>query len=255
MPKICKKCGCERQEIENVSEYECPKCGAIYAKVDARLKHEAEELLRQKEQMEKERQAIIARHNEQEEKKRQKANSFQNDLLTCPNCGSMKPSGGVIAIGVLSIVLGVIGLILIPFQILVTFGGGSLTGASYLDFGILRAPIDLILEIILIISGIGVFMLKRWARTLALIYAWATIILAIIGLITVVPQIAKISPDAHSSFKAGMMGGLIGGAIALAYPIILLIFFSRRGVKEQFFEETRGTRRYKNDKGGRSGAD
>lgn len=38
MPKICKKCGYERQEIESISEHECPKCGAIYAKVEAHLK-------------------------------------------------------------------------------------------------------------------------------------------------------------------------------------------------------------------------
>ncbi len=52
MLKICKKCGYERKEIESVSEHECPKCGAIYAKVEARLMNETEKLRRQKEQNE-----------------------------------------------------------------------------------------------------------------------------------------------------------------------------------------------------------
>ena len=40
MAKICKKCGYERHISDKSPEYECPKCGAIYAKVDAFLEKE-----------------------------------------------------------------------------------------------------------------------------------------------------------------------------------------------------------------------
>lgn len=35
MIKTCKKCGYERRREDSALEYECPKCGAIYAKVEA----------------------------------------------------------------------------------------------------------------------------------------------------------------------------------------------------------------------------
>ncbi len=48
MGRICKKCGYERQDGDFAPEYECPKCGAVYAKVEARLQQEAERMQRQK---------------------------------------------------------------------------------------------------------------------------------------------------------------------------------------------------------------
>jgi hypothetical protein len=37
MTKLCKKCGYERQLSDTAPEYECPKCQAIYAKVEEHL--------------------------------------------------------------------------------------------------------------------------------------------------------------------------------------------------------------------------
>jgi predicted RNA-binding Zn-ribbon protein involved in translation (DUF1610 family) len=87
MPRICKKCGYERQEVERVSESECPNCGAIYTKVEARLKREAEELLRQEEQIEKERQSAITRYNKEKEGKKE---IIQLDCSACKTKASMK---------------------------------------------------------------------------------------------------------------------------------------------------------------------
>jgi predicted RNA-binding Zn-ribbon protein involved in translation (DUF1610 family)/TM2 domain-containing membrane protein YozV len=38
MTKLCLKCGYERQPTDSAPDYECPQCGAIYAKVEAALK-------------------------------------------------------------------------------------------------------------------------------------------------------------------------------------------------------------------------
>lgn len=35
--KVCKKCGYVRQDADTAPDYECPKCGAVYAKVEAAL--------------------------------------------------------------------------------------------------------------------------------------------------------------------------------------------------------------------------
>ncbi len=42
MGKICKKCGYERKLEDSAPDYECPKCGAVYAKVEASLEREQE---------------------------------------------------------------------------------------------------------------------------------------------------------------------------------------------------------------------
>ena len=38
MSKVCKKCGYERQPSDQAPDYECPRCGAVYAKVEAYLR-------------------------------------------------------------------------------------------------------------------------------------------------------------------------------------------------------------------------
>lgn len=48
MSKICKKCGYERHISDKSPEYECPKCGAIYAKVDALLEQKKIEFKKSK---------------------------------------------------------------------------------------------------------------------------------------------------------------------------------------------------------------
>lgn len=43
MGKVCRKCGYERQLSDYAPDYECPKCGAVYAKVEASLKRQQKE--------------------------------------------------------------------------------------------------------------------------------------------------------------------------------------------------------------------
>ena len=43
MGKVCKKCGYERLSTDSAPDYECPKCGAVYAKVEALLQRQAED--------------------------------------------------------------------------------------------------------------------------------------------------------------------------------------------------------------------
>jgi len=43
MGKVCKKCGHERRPEDIGPDYECPNCGAVYAKVEARMEKEIEE--------------------------------------------------------------------------------------------------------------------------------------------------------------------------------------------------------------------
>ena len=141
MPKICKKCGYERREIERVSESECPNCGAIYTKVEARLKREAEELFNYKEKTEKVRQAAIARCKQEEGKKAKIAVSFQkeNIQLDCSACKS-RASMEATKIPKFNTILRIIGFIIITPSVIVIFIAiimfiASISAISTIGFG------------------------------------------------------------------------------------------------------------------------
>lgn len=40
--RVCKKCGYERKATDDAPEYSCPRCGAVYTKVEAHLKRQEE---------------------------------------------------------------------------------------------------------------------------------------------------------------------------------------------------------------------
>ena len=96
--------------------------------------------------------------------------------------------------------------------------------------------VSLIISIILIVTGIGLLNLRRWARLWACGYAWFAIIWGIIG---VVVNIVSITSDLHGvshenmpAVIGGAVGGMCGGIVGLVYPILLLIFMTRPNVIE-----------------------
>jgi hypothetical protein len=68
MAKVCKKCGYERQLLDTAPEYECPKCKAIYAKVEEYLEKKKLEEEKIKTALEKmgrpDSQKLLKSHNE-----------------------------------------------------------------------------------------------------------------------------------------------------------------------------------------------
>jgi len=69
METICKKCGYKRKTGDIAPEYECPKCGAIYKKVDAYLNKKAEKLKRHEEILNKNKNSPQIEPNKQTHKK------------------------------------------------------------------------------------------------------------------------------------------------------------------------------------------
>lgn len=67
MAEICKKCGYERQATDVAPNYECPKCGAVYAKVDALLNKKAEGVRVKREEKEKADHERVLRMKEEQQ--------------------------------------------------------------------------------------------------------------------------------------------------------------------------------------------
>jgi len=73
MGKVCKKCGYERLPTDIAPDYQCPKCGAVYAKVDAFLKRKAEEEKQKEAEEEKRERELQIKREAEEQKKREQA--------------------------------------------------------------------------------------------------------------------------------------------------------------------------------------
>lgn len=135
-----------------------------------------------------------------------------------------RPTGGAIAIGVVSVLIGVFGAMMAPLQLMVGELARSLTG---MGFGTFRVWLDLSLHLCLVASGIGTFMLKPWARVLAYSYAAGTIVLNGVGVAVAAPAVASLGAAAFATSVASFAAGC-------AYPVVLAVYFTRAGVRERF---------------------
>jgi hypothetical protein len=148
-----------------------------------------------------------------------------------------KPTS-VTVFGVLNIVFGGMGLICTPFSLLVGVAAMQKTmeaTATYKMWTLAGGIIGIGFSIWLLVLGIGLLMMKRWARGGSVIYACIMIVWNIIG---VGMNIAALSlkwinlPEAGlPGFVGGMVGGMCGGLI---YPVLLLIFMQTAKVKQAF---------------------
>lgn len=93
-----------------------------------------------------------------------------------------------------------------------------------------------------IISGIGLLMLKPWARVLGIGYSIYAIVMSLVGLVlnyifVVGPLLQeagqKSGPEAAGAI-GGAIGGMIGGCLGVVYPVLLIYFMTRPKVMATF---------------------
>lgn len=159
---------------------------------------------------------------------------------------SLPPPQAVKTLGTLNYVFAGLGFVGTAMTYAMYFGGLKLTphdpigdavraSPSYMSFMRASMVAGLISHIALAASGYGLHRLRSWGRKLALAYAVYAIIAAIGGAVMmfhfVMPVLAKLKGPAA---QGGMVGGMMGGLIALAYPIVLIVFMNRRNVREAF---------------------
>lgn len=99
----------------------------------------------------------------------------------------------------------------------------------------LSLPLGLAATIVLLTAGIGLLLMKPWARKLTIGYAIYAIAFGILGTVVnffflIRPMLEEASrkhgPEAAAAI-GGAIGGTVGGCFGMIYPILLLIFMTR----------------------------
>lgn len=103
-------------------------------------------------------------------------------------------------------------------------------------------PLGLLSCAVLLVAGIGLLMLKAWARLLSIGYAIYALVFGVIGMVVnflfmvrpLLEQARQESGPEAAGAIGGAIGGSVGGCFSLIYPILLLIFMLRPNVVAAF---------------------
>jgi hypothetical protein len=107
--------------------------------------------------------------------------------------------------------------------------------AYWVKFSLVSGPLS---AIALTAAGIGLLLLKPWARTLSIAFAAYSILSAIVGTVFtwvyVIKPLTELDPDGRSVQAMAAMFGLIGGCPSHIYPVLLWYFMTRPRVVAAF---------------------
>ncbi len=150
----------------------------------------------------------------------------------------------VTVFGILGIIFGAMGLICTPIALLIpTIIPSNLEETqTYKVWQTVAAFIGFGFAVWLLVTGIGLLKMTRWARRSAVIFSCINIIWILISAGMTIASFSlgwvKLPQAAESSQAAGMIGGIVGGTcgslFALLLPILMLIFMMSAKVKQAF---------------------
>jgi hypothetical protein len=114
--------------------------------------------------------------------------------------------------------------------------------SAYAGWLKITIPIGIIACAVLMACGIGLLLMKRWARKLSIGYAIFAVVFGLIGMainvaFLLLPMIQQAQqqhgPEAAAAI-GGAIGGTFGGCFGMIYPILLLIFMTRPKIVAAF---------------------
>jgi hypothetical protein len=108
---------------------------------------------------------------------------------------------------------------------------------AYIAWTNFNLVVGVVLGLSLLTFGIGLLLLKNWARIGSIIYAVIAIVFVLFGSVVSWPftkRMMEQTPGVPQGMMAGfaMMGLVLGIIIGLAYPSLLLFFMTRQNVIE-----------------------
>jgi hypothetical protein len=153
-----------------------------------------------------------------------------------------KPAG-IVALGVLAIVLGILGIGKGLVSMAVT-GNRTITMPDGREM-LLEAPswaiywnaTDTVLAAALVVTGVGLLMMKEWARRLGIAVAVLQIASSLGAVVRIVVGMAQ-GPEVNGAdstmIAAANIGAIIGVAIGMIFPLVLAIILARGRTCEAF---------------------
>ncbi len=157
-----------------------------------------------------------------------------------------KTPGGIIAFGIINIVFGLITLMVNFFRVVFA----ALSNSDTMNLGDMQFEFDGFIMVVfalfssgaamlLLISAPGLFKMRKWGRTLALIAGWWTIAMDIAGIAaTIIPAISagtdNLGQIPKAPYVAGIIGSVIFSLILMIYPIVMVLVLSKRDTKQLF---------------------
>jgi hypothetical protein len=145
----------------------------------------------------------------------------------------------VTVFGTINIVFGVLGLLCSPLGIiglLIPNPGGPMDmyPAGMKIFLLFSYAFGMFMSVILLVCGIGLLNLKRWARQTSFIYGWFAIIWGVLSTVITLAvlgtSLSGANQEAMPAAIGGIVGGACGGLVGLIYPIFLVVYMRRPNV-------------------------
>lgn len=107
-------------------------------------------------------------------------------------------------------------------------------------WGHVQAAFDVVGGLALLVSGIGLWKMKNWARILSLVYAGIAILFTVIGTIVswkvvttgLIHTPSHTSPEMMQLFTT--IGLVFGTIFKLAYPVLMFIFLTPLKIRNAF---------------------
>ncbi|MHC4212538.1 MAG: DUF4339 domain-containing protein [Planctomycetota bacterium] len=144
----------------------------------------------------------------------------------------MRPTS-VTVLGILNIVFGGLGILCTPVGLVATFAIPNAMNSTPVAkvWLLIGSVVGIFCSFILLIVGIGLLNLRRWARKWTLGYGWFAIVWGIVGMFVNVALAISGGMGNTPEAIGGVIGGFFGGIVGLVYPILLIIFMLKPHVK------------------------
>ncbi|MGD9648295.1 MAG: hypothetical protein AB7U73_21465 [Pirellulales bacterium] len=164
----------------------------------------------------------------------------------------------VIVFGTLNLVFGVFSLLSFGMQLILALGFANAVqpqfSGGYQLYQTILTPIAVAAVFAQLASGIGLLMLREWARKLAIGFAIYTLLASVLNVVMMVVfradfmgQFTATMPNDESRriFIIGFLGAMVFGTLIwLAYPTLMWYFMTRPHVKAAFRGEAPPERDY-----------
>ena len=144
----------------------------------------------------------------------------------------MRPTS-VTVFGIINIVFGGLGILCTPGSLIAGFVIPNVMNTTPVAkaWFLIGSFVGFLCSFLLLIVGIGLLKLKRWARIWTLGYGWFAIAWGIVGMIVNLALVISGGFGNTPEAIGGVIGGFVGGMIGLVYPILLIIFMLKPNVK------------------------